>query len=215
MKLDLIKMLLNGAKNLMGKQTTKDILRYLATATLGHAARKYGINQYKYDSNDMKNMVYHYNMNNNQLINKNDVDTMIDIMSINRFMNELPQQNEIIDDPMTKLIETVSDLSKDNQILRTYNNMLENSVITQFDYDTLETSGIVDSYEINSGGIYVPDRNVNIITNEGFELANAKNDYLEKRMELGNNPSEKIVNELIKEFYEKIDFDNMIQYFNN
>ena len=140
---------------------------------------------------------------------------MIDIMNINRFMNELPQQNEIIDDPMTKLIETVSDLSKDNQILRTYNNMLENSVITQFDYDTLETSGIVDSYEINSGGIYVPDRNVNIITNEGFELANAKNDYLEKRMELGDNPSEKIVNELIKEFYEKIDFDNMIQYFNN
>lgn len=215
MKLDLIKMLLNGAKNLMGKQTTKEILKYLATTTLSHAARKYGINQYKYDSNDMKNMVYHYNMNNNHLINKEDVDTMIDVMNINRFMNELPQHNEIIDDPMTKLVDTITDLAKDNQVLRTYNNMLENSIITQFDYDTLETSGIVDSYEINSGGIYVPDRNIQVITDEGFELANAKNDYLEKRMELGNNPSEKIVGELIKEFYERIDFDNMIQYFNN
>ena len=215
MKLDLIKMLLNGAKNLMGKQSTKDILRYLATATLSHAARKYGINQYKYDSNDMKNMVYHYNMNNNHSINKNDVDTMIDVMSINRFMNELPQENEIIDDPMTKLVETITDLAKDNQVLRTYNNMLENSIITQFDYDTLETSGIVDSYEINSGGIYVPDRNIHVITNEGLELANAKNDYLEKRIDLGDNPSEKIVGELIKEFYERIDFDNMVQYFNN
>ena len=212
MKLDFIKMVLNGAKTIMGSQTAKDIMKYIGTITLAHAARKYGIGQYKYDSNDMKNMVYHYNVNNNHCIDKNEVDTMTNLMSINRFINELPSNEDLIDDPMTKLVDKLTELTNDNHIFRAYNNMLENNIVQQFDYDTLETSSIADSYEISSGGIYLPDRSVITTTPEGSMLADAKNEYLEKRLELGEDAN---VNEILKEFYNKIEFDKVLQYFNN
>ena len=49
---------------LIGSKTTKEVLKYLATSTISHACSKFGVNQYKFDPNDMKNMVYHYNKNN-------------------------------------------------------------------------------------------------------------------------------------------------------
>ena len=215
MKLELIKMLLNGAKTIVGSKPAKDVLKYLATVTLGHVAHKYGINQYKYDINDMKNMVYHYNMNNNHSIDKNEVDTMTNLMNINRFMNDLPSNDNLIEDPMTKLVDKLTQFTNDNHILHAYNNMLENSVIQQFDYDTLETSSIVDSYEISSGDIYLPDRNIIITTDEGQMLADAKNEYLEERIRLGDNASKDDIKILHDEFYNKIEFDRVLQYFNN
>ena len=215
MKMDLIKMLLNGAKTIVGSKPAKDVLKYLATITLSHAAHKYGINQYKYDINDMKNMVYHHNINNNHCIDKNEVDTMTNIMTINRFMEDLSCNDNLVEDPMTKLVDKLTQITNDNHIIRAYNNMLENSIIQQFDYDTLETSSIVDSYELNSGGIYLPDWNIITTTNEGGMLADAKNEYLERRMELGNNASEDDVKILLNKFYDKIEFDKVLQYFNN
>ena len=82
-------MILNGAKTLLGKKSTQEILKYVSTITLAHIGNKYRINQYKYDPIDMKNMVYHYNMNNDRVINKDNIDPMIDIMNIQRFANEL------------------------------------------------------------------------------------------------------------------------------
>ena len=66
-------MLVGGAKTLIGSKTTKEVLKYLATSTISHACSKFGVNQYKFDPNDMKNMVYHYNMNNGHSINRNDI----------------------------------------------------------------------------------------------------------------------------------------------
>ena len=60
--------MMQGAKSLLGKKSTQDILKYLATVTLSHIGNKYRVNQYKYDTNDMKNMIYNYNMNNNETI---------------------------------------------------------------------------------------------------------------------------------------------------
>ena len=209
-----ISTMVQGAKTLLGKKSTKDILKYLATVSLTHLGNKYRISQYKYDSNDMKNMIYHYNMNNNETINKYNVDQMIDMSNISRFVNEIPNNNST-DDVMSELINNLVKIVNDKSIEYTYNSMRENNIIQQFDTDTLETSSIADNYEISSGGIYLPNNDIYTSTIEGCVLANAKNDYLDKRCKLGEEASDKEVQSLLNDYYQAIDFDKVMLYFNN
>lgn len=210
-----IGMIINGAKTLLGKKSTQDILKYLGTVTLSHLGSKYKINQYKYDPIDMKNMIYHYNMNNDQTINTANVDQMIDLMSINRFTNELQYKENLKEDIMSELVSQLTRTLNDRMVSDLYENMMGNNIVQQFDTDTIETSSIVDNYEISSGGIYLPDENVYTSTIEGCNLANAKNEYLTKRIELGETASDSQVREVIQEYYDKIDFEKVLQYFNN
>lgn len=210
-----IGMIINGAKTLLGKKSTQDILKYLGTVTLTHLGNKYSVNQYKYDPIDMKNMIYHYNMNNDQVINKNNVDQMIDLMSINRFTNELQYKENIKEDIMSELISQLTRTLNDRMVSDLYESMMGNNIVQQFDTDTIETSSIADNYEISSGGIYLPDENVYTSTIEGCNLANAKNEYLTKRMELGETASDTKVREAVNEYYEKIDFEKVLKYFNS
>lgn len=201
-------MLLNGVKNLLGKKSTRDILKYIATATLSHASEKLGINQYKYDPIDTKTMVYHYNLNNNNKINPNDVETAINLGAIERFLDDVNMQSgDNIN--MNEVIEVLAKACNDTGLVNIYNNQ----TLRQFNSDTLETSSIADNYEISSGGIYLPDRNIVTITNEGYNLANAKNDYLEKRMELGDNPDQEKLRKLIEGYYKEIGMKNVMGYF--
>ena len=208
-------MLLNGAKTLLGKKSTQDILKYLSSVTINHLVNKYKMSQVKYDPIDLKNMIYHYNMNNDHLINKNNIDQTIDIMNMNRFINELSYKEKTDSDLMSDLINQLTKILNDQNISNIYENVSENGIIQQFDSDTIETTSIVDNYEISSGGIYLPDNNVYTSTIEGCNLANAKNEYLNKRIELGENASDDKVRSLINEYYNKIDFDKVLQYFNN
>ena len=208
-------MLLNGAKTLLGKKSTQDILKYLGTVTIKHLANKYKISQQKYDPNDLKNMVYHYNMNNGPVIDKTNIDQAIDIMNLNRFMNEMAYRENISGDITGDVISQLAKILNDNNISLVYNDMATNGIMQQFDTDTIETSSIADNYEISSGGIYLPDNNVMTSTIEGCNLANAKNDYLNKRMSLGEDAPVEQVQTLLKEYYDNIDFDNVLQYFNN
>ena len=208
-------MLLNGAKTLLGKKSTQDILKYLGTVTIKHLANKYKISQQKYDPNDLKNMVYHYNMNNGPIIDKTNIDQAIDIMNLNRFMNEMAYRENISGDITGDVISQLAKILNDNNISLVYNDMATNGIIQQFDADTIETSSIADNYEISSGGIYLPDNNVMTSTIEGCNLANAKNDYLNKRMSIGEDAPVEQVQTLLKEYYDSIDFDNVLQYFNN
>ena len=209
-----ISTMVQGAKTLLGKKSTKDILKYLATVSLTHLGNKYRISQYKYDSNDMKNMIYHYNMNNNETIDKYNVDQMIDMSNISRFINEIPNNNST-DDVMLELINNLVKIINDKSIEYTYHGMRENNIIQQFDTDTLETSSIADNYEISSGGIYLPNNDIYTSTIEGCVLANAKNDYLDKRCKLGEEASDKEVQSLLNDYYQAIDFDKVMMYFNN
>lgn len=209
-----ISTMVQGAKTLLGKKSTKDILKYLATVSLTHLGNKYRISQYKYDSNDMKNMIYHYNMNNNETIDKYNVDQMIDMSNISRFVNEIPNNNST-DDVMLELINNLVKIINDKSIEYTYHDMRENNIIQQFDTDTLETSSIADNYEISSGGIYLPNNDIYTSTIEGCVLANAKNDYLDKRCKLGEEASDKEVQSLLNDYYQAIDFDKVMMYFNN
>ena len=208
-------MLLNGAKTLLGKKSTQDILKYLGTVTIKHLANKYKISQQKYDPNDLKNMVYHYNMNNGPVIDKTNIDQAIDIMNLNRFMNEMAYRENISGDITGDVISQLAKILNDNNISLVYNDMATNGIMQQFDTDTIETSSIADNYEISSGGIYLPDNNVMTSTIEGCNLANAKNDYLNKRMSIGEDAPVEQVQTLLKEYYDNIDFDNVLQYFNN
>lgn len=208
-------MLLNGAKTLLGKKSTQDILKYLGTVTIKHLANKYKLSQQKYDPNDLKNMVYHYNMNNGPVIDKNNIEQAIDIMNLNRFMNEMAYRENISGDVTGDVISQLARILNDNNISLVYNDMATNGIIQQFDTDTIETSSIADNYEISSGGIYLPDNNVMTSTIEGCNLANAKNDYLNKRMSIGEDAPVEQVQTLLKEYYDNIDFDSVLQYFNN
>jgi hypothetical protein len=209
----LIKMVVTGAKTLIGNKTTRDILKYLATATLAHASNKFNINRYKYDSNDMKNMIYHHNLNSDNYIDKHSVDDMINIMSIKRFADELASKENISDDPMNMLVNNLTQVTNDDYISRVYSSILENNIIQQFDTDTLETSSIADNYELSSGGIYLPDNNIYTSTIEGCNLANAKNEYLETRLKLGENASKEEVQQALNNYYNKIDYDKVYEYF--
>jgi hypothetical protein len=208
-------MLLNGAKTLLGKKSTQDILKYLGTVTIKHLANKYKLSQQKYDPNDLKNMVYHYNMNNGPVIDKTNIDQAIDIMNLNRFMNEMAYRENISGDVTGDVISQLARILNDNNISLVYNDMATNGIIQQFDTDTIETSSIADNYEISSGGIYLPDNNVMTSTIEGCNLANAKNDYLNKRISIGEDAPVEQVQTLLKEYYDNIDFDRVLQYFNN
>jgi hypothetical protein len=212
---EIIGLISQGAKTLLGKKSTQEIIKYLATVTINHISNKYNINQYKYDQNDIKNMIYHYNMNNDNIINKNNVDDMINLMNINRFSNELKYSQNLSSDPMEEILNNLYHIIQDNNINNMYSDMRNNNIMQQFDLDTLETSSIADNYEISSGGIYLPDNDIYTSTIEGCNLANAKNEYLEKRIMLGEEANIKDVEKILNEYYEKIDFNKVAQYFNN
>lgn len=212
---EIIGLISQGAKTLLGKKSTQEIIKYLATVTINHISNKYNINQYKYDQNDIKNMIYHYNMNNDDIINKNSVDDMINLMNINRFSNELKYSQNLSSDPMEEILNNLYHIIQDNNINNMYSDMRNNNIMQQFDLDTLETSSIADNYEISSGGIYLPDNDIYTSTIEGCNLANAKNEYLEKRIMLGEEANIKDVEKILNEYYDKIDFNKVAQYFNN
>lgn len=212
--MEFMKLLMGSAKNLLGKKSTQDILKYLANVTLNYASNKFGVNQYKYDPMDMKNMVYHHNINNDNKIDINELEKTMSIFSIERFMKELNEKNDNSETNMNSFIYDLAKLCNDGKLIETYNTMnTNNHILSRFDSDTLETSSIVDNYEISSGGIYVPDRNIITITSEGNELANAKNDYLEKRLELGDNVKQDLLLNLIKDYYMRIGYDKVLEYF--
>ena len=215
MKNEFVGMLLNGAKTLVGKKSTQDILKYIATVTLNYASNKFNVCQYKYDPADMKNMIYHYNMNNNEVINKNDVDKMISILTINRFMKELSAKDVSTEDPMVGFVTKLANVVNDGKLIETYDSMFGNNIIQQFDIDTLETSSLVDNQEIKTGKIFIPDRNIMTSTIEGCNLANAKNEYLEQRMSLGDDASKSDIDELVNDYYQKINYEDVLKYFNS
>lgn len=211
--MEFMKIILGSAKNLLGKKTTQDILKYLASVTLNYASNKFGVNQYKYDPIDMKNMVYQHNMNFDDKIDINDLEQAMNLFAINRFVIELSQKEGKAETPFEELVYNLAKICNDGNMIETYNKSKDNHILKLYDLDTMETTSIADNYEISSGGIYIPDRNINLFTSEGEELANAKNDYLEKRMELGSNVSSKVIMGLLQEYYNRINFDDMMEYY--
>lgn len=213
--MEFIKVLMSSVRNLLGKKSTREILRYLTTVAMNYAENKYGIYPYKYDPMDIKNMVYHHNINSNDIIDPKELDKAINLFSIERFMNEMNSVENKNENKMDNFVLDLAKICNDGKLIETYNNMNDkNHILKLYDLDTLETSSIADSYEISSGGIYVPDRTIKTITNEGSMLADAKNDYLEKRLEMGENVKPEVLKNLMREYYNKINKEKVEEYFN-
>ena len=206
--MEFLSMVVSSVKNLLGKKEVRDIIKYLASATIQHAYNKYNVNQYKYDPVDLKTMVYNHNMNNDDKININDINGTLDLLNIKRFVEEL-NQNINMDDVMTELYK----LTKNQELMDNYQNITNSRILNLMDRDVLETTSIADDYEINSGGIYVPNRSIHTITDVGNELANAKNVYLEQRMNLGENIPPKQLSSLLDDYYKRINYKGMMNYF--
>lgn len=208
--MEFMSMVISSVKNLLGKKEVKEIIKYLATATIQHAYNKFNVNQYKYDPTDLKTMVYNHNLNNNDKININDINGTIDLLNIKRFIDEL-NQNVTLDDVMAEIAK----LMNDQEVMNNYQNIIDSDILNRIDRDVLETTSIADSYEINSGNIYVPNRDIYTMTDVGNELANAKNDYLEQRMHVGNIISEKQLKSLLDNYYKRINYNDMMNYYRN
>ena len=208
--MEFMSMIISSVKNLLGKKEVKEIIKYLATATIQHAYNKFNVNQYKYDPTDLKTMVYNHNLNNNDKININDINGTIDLLNIKRFIDEL-NQNVTLDDVMVEIAK----LMNNQEVMNNYQNIIDSDILNRIDRDVLETTSIADNYEINSGNIYVPNRNIYTMTEVGTELADAKNDYLEQRMHVGNNISDKQLKSLLDDYYKRINYKDMMNYYRN
>lgn len=213
MKKNFMKMMVSSVKNLLGKKSTQNILRYLATVTINYACNRFNIPVYKYDSLDMKNMIYHNDITG-EAVQPSQADSIIDLFSIERFVNAVNEKGEE-KLSMKGIAEDLSRMCGDDKINEAYQTMNKNyNILKAFDTDTLETSSIVDNYEISSGGIYLPDKTIITTTDEGKFIADAKNDYLEKRLALGEHATKDELNKLLREYYDKIEFENVMRYYN-
>lgn len=214
MKKDFMKMVLKSVKNLLGNKSTQTILRYIASVTIEFACKKFNIPIYKYDRLDMKNMMYHNGINTGNMINPDESERIIDLFSLGRFVDGMNDKG--IEDPLSleEVVRGISNACKDDSIMRTYNKLDDNGgILRLFDLDTLETSSIVDNYEISSGGVYVPDRNIIITTDEGQIIADAKNEYLEKRMMMGPDVDRATLNKLLREYQDKIELNDVMNFY--
>ena len=207
--MEFMKIVKENVKKLLGNKDVREIIKFIATNVIQYASNKFNIMRYKYDKNDLKTMVYNHNLNNNDNMKYKDIDSVVDLLTIRRFIESLSDKQNV---SMKTLINDVSRMTGDNVILNEYEKIENDNKILSFDEDTLETTAIADTYEINSGGIYVPNREIYLNTFEGQELANAKNDYLEERVQLGDNPEGRKLREIMNKYYDRIHFDEMRKY---
>lgn len=206
-----LKLLTNTAKTIAGNKTAQQILRYIASSTLAYASKKMGVSQYKYDVDDNRNMVYQYNMNHDNKIDPLMSDMASNLYKIDRMLKETDETANI-----QQFLNTIAVITNQTKLMEELKeNYFNNKELFNFDSDTLETSSIADKYEINSGGIYVPNKEIITITPEGHNVANLKNEYLENRLMLGDNPSEEDVYKILQEYHRKNKTKEVTDYFNS
>lgn len=206
--MEFMKMIKDSVIKLLGNKEVKEIIKFIATTTVHYACNKFNITRYKYDITDLKTMVYNHNLNNNDKIKYDDVNEVVNLLSIKRFVDDLGQQIT-----MSDVVNEISRLCNDTRILQEYDKIQNDNKLLSFDLDTLETTSIADNYEISSGGIYVPNRDIITITKEGEDLSNAKNDYLEERIKLGDNPNIVDLRNILNKYYDRIHYDEMRKSF--
>ena len=206
-----LKLLTNTAKTIAGNKTAQQILRYIASSTLAYASKKMGVSQYKYDVDDNRNMVYQYNMNHDNKIDPLMSDMASNLYKIDRMLKETEDTASI-----QQFLNSIAVITNQSKLIdELKENYFNNKELFNFDSDTLETSSIVDKHEINSGDIYVPNKEIITITPEGHNVADLKNEYLENRLMLGDNPSEEEVYKLIQEYHRKNKTKEVTDYFNS
>ena len=209
----MIEFLLKTAKTIASNKTLVQVLKFIAQSTLLYIGNKLSVSPYHVDKYDMKSMVYHHNMNNDDKINPILSEELFSLYRIVDFIKKYSEKNNIklteedINNFIRQLIYII-DSKRDVDLLI---NNYQNNKIKVYDNDSKLTASLIDTTEINEGKIYVPNKKLMLITDEGKFISDNKNDYLENRLNVKNDDE---IKKVIKDYHKKNNTKEVIEYFN-
>lgn len=209
----MIEFLLKTAKTIASNKTLVQVLKFIAQSTLLYIGNKLSVSPYHVDKYDMKSMVYHHNMNNDDKINPILSEELFSLYRIVDFIKKYSEKNNIklteedINNFIRQLIYII-DSKRDTDLLI---NNYQNNKIKVYDNDSKLTTSLIDTTEINEGKIYVPNKKLMLITDEGKFISDNKNDYLENRLNAKNDDE---IKKVIKDYHKKNNTKEVIDYFN-
>lgn len=209
----MIEFLLKTAKTIASNKTLVQVLKFIAQSTLLYIGNKLSVSPYHVDKYDMKSMVYHHNMNNDNKINPILSEELFSLYRIVDFIKKYSEKNNIklteedINNFIRQLIYII-DSKRDADLLI---NNYQNNKIKVYDNDSKLTTSLIDTTEINEGKIYVPNKKLMLITDEGKFISDNKNDYLENRLNAKNDDE---IKKVIKDYHKKNNTKEVIDYFN-
>lgn len=209
----MIEFLLKTAKTITSNKTLVQVLKFIAQSTLLYIGNKLSVSPYHVDKYDMKSMVYHHNMNNDDKINPILSEELFSLYRIVDFIKKYSEKNNIklteedINNFIRQLIYII-DSKRDVDLLI---NNYQNNKIKVYDNDSKLTTSLIDTTEINEGKIYVPNKKLMLITDEGKFISDNKNEYLENRLNAKNDDE---IKKVIKDYHKKNNTKEVIDYFN-
>ena len=209
----MIKFLLKTAKSIASNKTLVQVLKFIAQSTLLYIGNKLSVSPYHVDKYDMKSMVYHHNMNNDDKINPILSEELFSLYRIVDFIKSYSEKNNVklteedINNFIRQLIYII-DSKRDADLLI---NNYQNNKIKVYDNDSKLTKSLIDTTEINEGKIYVPNKELMLITDEGKFISDNKNNYLENRLNAKNYDE---IRKVIKDYHKKNNTKEVLEYFN-
>lgn len=209
----MIKFLLKTAKSIASNKTLVQVLKFIAQSTLLYIGNKLSVSPYHVDKYDMKSMVYHHNMNNDDKINPILSEELFSLYRIVDFIKSYSEKNNVklteedINNFIRQLIYII-DSKRDADLLI---NNYQNNKIKVYDNDSKLTTSLIDTTEINEGKLYVPNKELMLITDEGKFISDNKNNYLENRLNAKNDDE---IRKVIKDYHKKNNTKEVLDYFN-
>lgn len=209
----MIQFLLKTAKSIASNKTLVQVLKFIAQSTLLYIGNKLSVSPYHVDKYDMKSMVYHHNMNNDDKINPILSEELFSLYRIVDFIKSYSEKNNVklteedINNFIRQLIYII-DSKRDADLLI---NNYQNNKIKVYDNDSKLTTSLIDTTEINEGKIYVPNKELILITDEGKFISDNKNNYLENRLNAKNDDE---IRKVIKDYHKKNNTKEILDYFN-
>ena len=91
----MIEFLLKTAKTIASNKTLVQVLKFIAQSTLLYIGNKLSVSPYHVDKYDMKSMVYHHNMNNDDKINPILSEELFSLYRIVDFIKKYSEKNNI------------------------------------------------------------------------------------------------------------------------
>lgn len=209
----MIKFLLKTAKSIASNKTVVQVLKFIAQSTLLYIGNKMSVSPYHVDKYDMKSMVYHHNMNNDDKINPILSEELFSLYRIIDFIKNYSEKNNVkltekdINNFIRQLIYIIDSKRDADLLIDNY----QNNKIKVYDNDSKLTTSLIDTTDINEGKIYVPNKELMLITDEGKFISDNKNDYLENRL---NAKNEDEIRKVIKDYHKKNNTKEVLEYFN-
>ena len=211
----IMEFLLKTAKSIASNKTLMQVLKFIAQATLLYMGNKISIQPSHIDRYDSKNVIYQYNKNNDE-INPILAEEVFSLHNIIEFIvkynekNNIKTTNKDIVDFIMNITKTVDPNRDPKQLVNEYYN---NDIIKIFNDDVKQTSSLIDTEDINAGKLYVPNKELKVVTNEATFIKQNKNNYLENRLSIDGSNKEQL-KKIIIDYHKTNKTKEVIDYFN-